>query len=174
MVAAEISPETIPLVDQNGKRFTLQELRGNGILISFVYTYCNMSRMCPLTVSLNKQLREELSHQKGLDLTQLFVTLDPAVDTPDVLKAFAEKRGLSSSDYMLATGTKENIADFVSSFGAAGVPGEEGVIMHTPMTVLLDSKLKLVHRYLGNNWSPEDVIKDIVKIKGSETSKGLR
>ncbi len=148
----------IPLQDQDGHRITLADFKGKNVFISFIYTKCVMPNMCPLTVELNQKLHAIWMAQANREPLQiLFVTLDPAADSPVVLKSFAASRGLESSDYTLATGSASDIANLTAAFSASAAPGLGG-ISHTPTSVLLDKKLKLKEIFALNHWKPEDVV----------------
>jgi cytochrome oxidase Cu insertion factor (SCO1/SenC/PrrC family) len=150
-------PEKIKLLDQNGRKFTLSQISGQPVMISFVYTTCKMPTMCPLTVQLNKDLVVE-SKKVSQPLKAVLVTLDTETDTPSVLKEFAKSRDLDESTFTLVTGTEKNVGAFTSSFGASGFVMESGEIGHAPTSVLLDANLKELKKFYANNWKPSEVL----------------
>lgn len=70
------------LLDQHGKRRTLDDFRGKVVLLFFGFTHC--PDICPGTLALLGEAMRELgtdaAHVQGL-----FVTVDPKRDTPEVL-----------------------------------------------------------------------------------------
>jgi protein SCO1 len=157
------TPTQVPnfsLVDQNGKTFQLHDLKGNFIFVSYVFTRCPMPKMCPLTMTLNKQLLREWKKKKpGLPLKLLIVTLDPAYDTPAVLKKFGETHKLDYKYFTLVTGEAKTLEDFASNFNVVGVPGE-GIIAHNAKSALIGPDLNEIKMYRDNEWKPAEVLKD--------------
>lgn len=73
------------LVDQTGRTVTEAEVISEPALIYFGYTFC--PDVCPLDVARNA-LAVELLEERGYDLRPVFVSVDPARDTPEVLAEF--------------------------------------------------------------------------------------
>jgi len=73
------------LVDQDGAPKTDKDFRGQYLLIYFGYTYC--PDVCPTTLAVMSNAMKRLG-PAGERITPVFVTIDPARDTPKVLKAY--------------------------------------------------------------------------------------
>ena len=73
----------IPLVDQSGRAFSFAQLRGNAVVLSFIYTRCADPRMCPLVSSKFARLQRAIG---DAPVRLLEITLDPRFDTPRVLR----------------------------------------------------------------------------------------
>ena len=99
------------LVDQSGQEVSLSDFRGKGVIISFLFTRCPYPDKCPM---IGKKLTDlaELSEKIGKDdqLQVLAITLDPAHDKPEVLKAYARGFDESHDNWKFLTGTEEGIA----------------------------------------------------------------
>jgi len=75
------------LVTHTGKTVTDRAFRGKYLLIYFGYTYC--PDVCPTSLLLMTEALEKLG--RGGDVVQpLFITIDPKMDTPDVLATYVE------------------------------------------------------------------------------------
>ena len=91
------------LVDQNGKTVTDKDVLTKPSLVYFGYTFC--PDVCPLDTARNAEAVDILQ-QKGLDVQPVFISIDPARDTPEVMKEFAA----NIDDRMIAlTGTPEQV-----------------------------------------------------------------
>lgn len=77
--------QTLNLTDHNGKPRTLEEFKGKAVALFFGYTHC--PDVCPSTMTDMKQTMKLLGTRAD-ELQVLFVTLDPARDTQDVLARF--------------------------------------------------------------------------------------
>jgi protein SCO1/2 len=73
------------LTDHNGKARTLADFRGKVVVVFFGYTQC--PDVCPTTMTELAEVKKLLGAD-GDKLQGLFVTIDPARDTPEVLKAY--------------------------------------------------------------------------------------
>ena len=81
-------------------------LKGKVVLINFIFTSC--SGVCgPMTANLARA-QSYLSEHVGKDVVMISISVDPAVDTPDVLRKYADKFKAKPGWYFL-TGDKKNV-----------------------------------------------------------------
>ncbi|MEI9902745.1 MAG: SCO family protein [Asticcacaulis sp.] len=73
------------LVDTDGRPVTEAALKGKWTAVFFGYTYC--PDVCPLTLQNLAATQRKLG-DKAKDLHILFITVDPARDTPQALKTY--------------------------------------------------------------------------------------
>jgi len=73
------------LTDHNGKAVTLADYRGKAVVLFFGYTHC--PDVCPTTLSELAAAMEKLG-PAAKDVQVLFVTVDPARDTPELLAEY--------------------------------------------------------------------------------------
>ncbi len=125
------------LTSQEGKVFTDQDLKGKPFAVFFGFTHC--PEVCPTTLYDLTQDLEAL----GKDADRLrvaFITVDPAQDTPELMKTY-----LASFDPRIVglTGTEDEIAAVAKAYKIyyRKVPTESGYTMdHTATIFLMDSK----------------------------------
>lgn len=96
------------LVDQDGRAVTDADLIDRPTLIYFGYTFC--PDFCP-TDTANMALAADLLAERGLSIRTVFVTIDPARDTPERMKAFVrnlhpEMVGLTGSPEAIAAAAR--------------------------------------------------------------------
>jgi protein SCO1 len=98
----------VTLVTQDGKqvRFYDDLLKDKKVLIDFIYASCTQS--CPLQTAKLAQLQKALGSRVGHDIFIYSITLDPEHDTPQVLKAYAEKFG-AGPGWLFLTGKPEDV-----------------------------------------------------------------
>ena len=75
------------LTDHNGQQRSLKDFAGKVVVLFFGYTQC--PDVCP-TAMLELAEVKRLLGKDGERLQGLFVTVDPARDTPEMLKAYME------------------------------------------------------------------------------------
>jgi protein SCO1/2 len=73
------------LTDADGKVRTLADFKGKAVVLFFGYAQC--PDVCPTTMSEMAQVKQQLGAD-GERLQVVFVTVDPARDTPEVMKAY--------------------------------------------------------------------------------------
>ena len=124
VVAAYLNPAIggpFALTDSSGRAVTEQTYRGKWLLVFFGYTHCTDA--CPL--ALNKiGVAIHLLGADAAELQPLFITIDPARDTPQVmaryLKSFNPRIvGLTGSEARIAAVAREYRVYFSPSQTAA-------------------------------------------------------
>ncbi len=73
------------LVDENGKTVTDVDVITKPSLVYFGYTFC--PDVCPLDNARNADA-VDLLDKMGLDVTPVFISIDPARDTPEIMRDF--------------------------------------------------------------------------------------
>jgi protein SCO1/2 len=96
------------LVNQNGEkmRFYSDLLQGKVVVINSFFATCTGSCL-PLNRNLEK-LQKALGDHMGKEVYFISISVDPKVDTPANLKAYAKKLNAGPGWYFL-TGDKENV-----------------------------------------------------------------
>jgi protein SCO1/2 len=101
----------VPLTTQDGAVVHFRDLlRDKVVAIDLIYTHCTFS--CPLVTARLVQVHRLLGERMGKEIVFLSITLDPKRDTPEVLKAYAEKFH-AGAGWLFLTGQKEDI-DLIS------------------------------------------------------------
>ncbi len=98
----------VPLVAQDGRtvRFYRDLVEGKFVVINFVFTRC--TKACPLETANLARVQKLLGSRVGRDIFMYSITLDPRHDTPEVLKAYAE-RFHASPGWLFLTGERADI-----------------------------------------------------------------
>lgn len=155
---ATATPDTV-LVDQEGRRFALKELRGKAVLVAFIYTSCH--HVCPLIFDSVSAVQKR-AHAEGLrTVAAVFVTVDPEIDTPEILKGYALRRGADLSTTTFLTGRSEALKTVWDAFGLKVRQLGRGLVDHPPLTVLADAQGVVRYRYLGGILESEAVLVDL-------------
>ena len=80
-----------PFLDQEGRKTSLASLKGQTVVLTFIYTQCPMPTFCPLMDRHFVTIQERLKADPALARVHLAtVSFDPVTDTPPVLKKHAE------------------------------------------------------------------------------------
>ena len=105
--AATYFTDTV-LINQNGEEMRLYSdlLKGRTVIINSFFATCQGSCL-PMSRNLEK-VAQALGDRLGKDAYILSISVDPTVDTPTALKAYAKKLNARPGWYFL-TGTKPNV-----------------------------------------------------------------
>jgi len=104
------------LVNQNGERmrFYTDLMKDKTVIIDTFFATCQASCL-PMNRNL-AQIQEALGDRLGKDVNILSISVDPGVDTPTLLKAYAKKLNAKQGWYFL-TGDKESIEFILKKLG---------------------------------------------------------
>lgn len=150
------------LVDQRGKAVTDQDYLGKPTLVFFGFTYC--PDVCPTTLFELTTRMSELGREADR-LNVLFITVDPARDTPEQLALY-----LSSFDPRITglSGTAENVAAAMKAYRAFAqkVPLDNGdyTMDHTATIYMMNTRGQFVSHmnYQENDAVARDKLKQLL------------
>ena len=162
------TPDSV-LTDQDGRRFALRDLRGKAVLVSFVYTSC--PDVCPVMFHVVTEVQKRVQAEGHGDVASVFVTTDPEIDSPEVLKTFAVRRSVDFSATTLLTGKPDELQAVWSAFGVKVKRLGRGLVDHSPLTVLIDTRGVMRYRYLGGFPQAEIVAADVRKVLKNRATK---
>jgi protein SCO1 len=133
------------LTDQNGEPMSLSDMHGKPTLIFFGFTHC--PDLCPTTLSEYRQIYEAI----GEDMVNLvFISIDGARDTPEVIKAYLEAKNVP---YVIGlTGDLETVLQAGAPFGLVAEQGPKDEagnydMIHTSSVFFLNREGQLVAKY---------------------------
>ena len=147
------------LLDQDGARLTLASLRGKVVVVTFIYATC--ADTCPVLTAKMASLQRPLAADFGARVRFVSITVDPDVDTPAVLRAYAKAQSADLAGWSFLTGTPSAIDDVVRSYGGFAKRIERGNVDHLFLTSLIDRQGRLRVQYLGYHFNPDDVLQDL-------------
>ncbi len=151
------------LIDQDGMRRSEQDFRGRFMLVFFGYTYC--PDVCPTSLAVIAATLERLGPDADR-LTPVMISVDPARDTPEILKSYL---AAFSPRFVGLTGTEAEIAAAAKAFRVYynPTPNEAGTLDHSSVIYLMDADGGFVANY-SLQTPPDDMAEDIkAKLAGS-------
>lgn len=128
----------IALTDHNGKEFTRAQLQGKWSLIFFGFTHC--PDICPMTLLDLNRLLPDLPEDIRKNTQVILVSLDPARDTPEVLKEYV---AAFNPDFVGVTGeflTIRRFANEVNVAFAKVTQGDDYTVDHSGNLVLINPR----------------------------------
>lgn len=150
------------LKDFNGRIRALEDFKGKVVVLFFGFTHC--PDICPTTLTDLKKTMVLLK-DKASAVQVIFITLDPARDTEEVLKKFIPT---FNSSFLGLTGTESDIdkvANQLKIFNKKVNDGSKAgyTIDHSAGLYVIDKKgsIKL---HISNGQKPEDLASDLAKL----------
>ncbi len=121
----------VELLDQDGRkvRFYTDLVKGKTVAVQFIFTTC--TTICPPLGATFARVQKDLGERSGRDVQLISISVDPATDTPERLKAWGEKFK-AGPGWTLVTGAKPQVDELLRALGAATASPAQ----HTP-TVLV-------------------------------------
>ena len=158
------------LINQDNKVIRIGDYKGKALLLTFVYTRCPDPNQCTLMsnnfATIDKRLREQPELYEKTHL--LSISFDPDYDTPKVLRSYGAAYTGKYSDetfahWEFASGSADEVKGIAQFFGMRYYQSDSGEqqVIHSLRTAVIGPDGKIVKVYRGNEWKPEEVLKDL-------------
>ena len=92
-------------IDQNGKEFSENRLKGRVTLMTLAYSTCRT--LCPMIGARVKKLDDALA-KHGHQTKIVLISIDPENETPESLSAWMKSRGVLKDHWSFIKGTPES------------------------------------------------------------------
>ena len=103
------------LIDKSANRLTRSDFEGKWHLVFFGYTHC--PDICPGSLQTLAETVKLINDPDVANMLKVaFISVDPARDTPEVLKSYVE---YFNEDFIAATASQEVLGNLTKSLGVA-------------------------------------------------------
>jgi protein SCO1/2 len=148
------------LLDQDGNTVTDQDMKGKPFLVFFGFTHC--PDVCPTTLFDVSEVLRKLGPDADR-VGALFISVDPARDTPDKLKDYLSSfdphlRGLTGDETAITAVAKA----YRVYYKKVPLDGGEYTMDHTALVYLMDKEGHFV-RPFNVKQRPEEAAADLRK-----------
>jgi protein SCO1/2 len=174
-VVREVDPlkvgDTMPeyhFTNQLGQAVSLSDFKGQAVAFTFVFTRCPFPTFCPRMSQNFEAVQNKLKQMSNAPTNWhlLSITIDPAYDTPAVLKNYATQYHSDPQRWSFVTGELIDITAIAEQFGLLfwrPDPNQPTGLNHNLRTVVLTASGK-VHKIIAENqWKPEEVVTAITE-----------
>jgi cytochrome oxidase Cu insertion factor (SCO1/SenC/PrrC family) len=134
MGASKMNIPDTDLLDQNGNKihFYTDLVKGQTVVINFIFTTC--TTICPPLGATFARVQKELGDKVGRNVRFISISVDPATDTPERLKAWGAKFH-AGEGWTFVTGNKPDVDELLRALGASSARRED----HSP-TILIGNE----------------------------------
>lgn len=149
------------LVDHNGNPFTDQKLLGKWSLVYFGFTHC--PDICPDELDKMAIMIDDLKKNHNIDIQPIFITCDPARDSPEVLKQYLAE---FHPKMIGLTGTYEEVKQTCKKYRVYFStpkdvkPGQDYLVDHSIFFYLMDPEGQFIDA-LGRQYDEKSAVQKI-------------
>jgi len=146
------------LLNQEGNRFDSTTLRGKVVVLNFIFTTC--TDVCPLFTANFAQLQRTLKNEPAGNVFLVSITTDPEVDSPKVLKSYAQRYGADFQNWAFLTGSESQLKQVWKGFDVRVIKKGRGLVQHTSLTTVIDRQGIRRFNFFGEKWPLKDLLRD--------------
>jgi len=150
------APEYV-LLNQEGNRFDSTTLRGKVVVLNFIFTTC--TDVCPLFTANLAELQRTLKNERS-NIFLVSITTDPEVDSPKVLKSYAQRYGADFQNWAFLTGSESQLKQIWKGFDVRVIKKGRGLVQHTSLTTVIDRQGIRRFNFFGEKWPLKDLLRD--------------
>ena len=150
------APEYV-LLNQEGNRFDSAKLRGKVVVLNFIFTTC--TDVCPLFTANLAELQRTLKNEQS-NVFLVSITTDPEVDSPKVLKSYAQRYGADFQNWAFLTGSESQLKQIWKGFDVRVIKKGRGLVQHTSLTTVIDRQGIRRFNFFGEKWPLKDLLRD--------------
>jgi protein SCO1 len=139
----------------------LPELRGDFQVLALIFTRC--PSVCP-TLVREMQALERALPREVTDATHFtLVSIDPAHDTPDALRAYRAKLGLSPEHWTLLRAEPDTVRELSALLGFGYSSGDGMPLAHSKLVTVLNRDGEVIQQQASVSADPDKIIDAIAR-----------
>jgi len=153
------------LLNQSGRTIHLAQFKGKVLLMTFIFTRCNLPDYCPRMSRNFAEIDHSLAGDPALYAKThlLSVSFDPTNDTPSVLRdyggAYTGRHAAETfAHWEFAAPPVKELPAMTQFFNVGITPGENGSLTHSLSTILIGRDGKIAAWFPTNDWQTSDLL----------------
>jgi protein SCO1/2 len=156
------------MTTEDGQSRRLSELRGDVVVLTFIYTRCPLPDFCPLMDRKFAGLASAIGAQpeRARHVRLISLSFDPEHDTPEVLRKHARTQGAQAPLWTFAVASHDELARVAPALGLTYGPTATEII-HNLSTAVIGPDGQLVSLRVGpaaRSWGAGELLKEIVPL----------
>ena len=147
--------------NQNGKNIEMKDLKGKVLVMVMIYTSCKAA--CPRLVADMRNIESRLPKKIKNKVDLVLISIDPEVDTPERLKAFAIENQMDSSQWMFLRSSEENTREFAAVLSVNYKKISPLDFSHSNLISVFNTQGELVYQQEGLGINSDATVKKITQ-----------
>lgn len=149
---------------QDNKPYELKDLKGKVSITAFIFTSC--ADVCPPMTSNMAKIQKKVKSDGLKDVEFASFSVDPTVDSPEVLTQYGKQFGVDFKNWTFLTGYSQ---EFIEEFAGKNFktivkkPEEGNQVIHQVYLYLVDKDGNIKKTYNGYQNVPFDEIMNDIK-----------
>ncbi len=148
--------------NQDGKRVTLETLRGEPVVVAMGYTSCK--DICPMIVADMVAIEDRAKEASLKGIHFAFFSLDSVIDTPERLTAYAKDHGLDPAHWTLYQGDDKAVRELAAALGVRYRRDASGGFDHSAIITILDADGRIVAQQPDAQANTEEMVKKLTTL----------
>jgi protein SCO1/2 len=144
---------------QNNETIQLKELKGEVLVMVMIYTSCQAA--CPRLVADMRNIGKKVDTK---DVRYVLVSIDPEVDTPEVLKAFAIENEMDTDEWTFLQGTVDDVREFSNVLAVKYKQISPLDFSHSNIISVFDKAGVLYHQQEGLGVDNDETVSKIIEL----------
>lgn len=146
---------------QNGENLEMKDLKGKVLVMVMIYTSCKSA--CPRLVADMRNIEQRLPENIKENVKLVLVSIDPAVDTPKRLKAFAIENKMEGNQWLLLRSSEENTREFAAVLAVNYKKISPLDFSHSNIISVFNADGELAYQQEGLGVNSDETIKKITE-----------
>lgn len=146
---------------QDNKTIELKDLKGKVTVMVMIYTSCKAA--CPRLVADMRDIESKMPKDKLSDLNFVLVSIDPEVDTPKRLKAFAKANFMDAPHWTFLQGTKSTVQEFANVLAVKYKQIAPMDFSHSNIISVFNKEGELLHQQEGLGVNNKETVDKIIE-----------
>ena len=149
--------------NQDAEELQLKDLKGKNLVMVMIFTSCRTA--CPILVGDMKKIHAKIEKNKLKDTSLVLISIDPANDTPEVLKKFAAERNMDSEPWIFLRSDEESTREFANVLAVKYKKISPIEFSHSNIISVFNRNGELVSQEEGSGINSDAVAKTVNELK---------
>ena len=147
--------------NQDGKNIEMKDLKGKVLAMVMIYTSCKAA--CPRLVADMRNIESRLPKDVKEKVQLVLLSIDPKVDTPKRLKAFAKENKMDGNQWLFLRSTEENTREFAAVLSVNYKKVSPMDFSHSNIISVFNAKGELVFQQEGLGVNSDQTVAKITE-----------